>query len=204
METALKDKQNKIESLYHEIEVHKSQIAELREHNKGIFSTIDKKVTGEQMRLIEQDKRIQELQQELALVKYHNSNLELGNQDQISILRQEHLGQMTEHLLRNQNLTREVEDKDTLIQKLNTLNETLKQQKDILEQNLADEKAKSAKMLDKLQYSKGELENAVKVIDKLKSDLKQAKTDKKTLASKNKSKSNVIMQQESQLQQKQE
>jgi len=49
-------------------------------------------------------------------------------------------------------------------------------------------------MLDKLQYSKGELENAVKVIDKLKSDLKQAKTDKKTLASKNKSKSNVIMQ----------
>ena len=100
---------------------------------------------------------------------------------------------MTEHLLRNQNLTREVEDKDTLIQKLNTLNETLKQQKDILEQNLADEKAKSAKMLDKLQYSKGELENAVKVIDKLKSDLKQAKTDKKTLSSKNKSKSNVIM-----------
>lgn len=46
-ETALKDKQNKIDSLHHEIEVHKHQIAELREHNKGIFNTIDKKVTGE-------------------------------------------------------------------------------------------------------------------------------------------------------------
>jgi hypothetical protein len=37
---------------------------------------------------------------------------------------------------------------------------------------LADEKAKSAKMLDKLQYLKGEVENAQKAIDKLKADYK--------------------------------
>lgn len=62
---------------------------------------------------------------------------------------------MTEHLLKNQNLQREVEDKDKLIQKMNHLNDTLKQQKDILEQNLADEKAKTSKMMEKLTILKG-------------------------------------------------
>lgn len=40
---------------------------------------------------------------------------------------------MTEHLLKNQNLQREIDDKEKIIKNLNSLNETLKQQKDILE-----------------------------------------------------------------------
>jgi hypothetical protein len=54
-------------------------------------------------------------------------------------------------------LQRELEDKETLIQtnnqvqqKLNSLLETTREQKDVVEQNLADEKAKTAKMQEKL------------------------------------------------------
>ena len=52
---------------------------------------------------------------------------------------------------------------------------------------MADERAKTAKMLDKLNFSKTELENAQKMIDSL-------KKDKKTLNQKLKMKSTVILQ----------
>jgi predicted nucleic acid-binding Zn-ribbon protein len=45
-------------------------------------------------------------------------------------------------------LLRELEDKENQINKVNTLLETTKEQKDIIEQNLDDERAKTAKMLD--------------------------------------------------------
>jgi ASC-1-like (ASCH) protein len=75
-------------------------------------------------------------------------------------------------MLKHQGLLRELEDKENLINKVNTLLETTKEQKDIIEQNLADERAKTAKMLDKLSFSKSELENAQKYIDKLKKEKK--------------------------------
>jgi len=96
---------------------------------------------------------------------------------------------ITEYMLKHQALQRELEDKENLIGKLNSLLETTKEQKDIIEQNLADEKAKTAKMLDKLSFSKSELENAQKYIDKL-------KKEKKSLNQKIKTNNTVMMQQE--------
>lgn len=127
-----------------------------------------------------------------------------SHNDQLQLVKQEHHSQQMELLLGNQNLKREVEDKENLISKLNILNDTLRQQKEILEQNLADEKAKSNKMLDKLNYLKGEVENAQKVIDKLKADLKTVKGEKKAVQAKYKVKSDMLVQNDLQMQQKQE
>jgi hypothetical protein len=44
-----------------------------------------------------------------------------------------------------------------------------------VEQALADERAKTAKMQDKLLQSKGELENAAKVLERLKGEKKAQK-----------------------------
>jgi hypothetical protein len=53
---------------------------------------------------------------------------------------------ITEYTLKYQALVRELEDKEQLINKLNSLLETTKSQKEIIEQSLLDEKAKTAKM----------------------------------------------------------
>lgn len=197
LEIKVAEKQNKIESLQSEIEVHKYQVQELREHSKDICNTISSKATGEQTRLVQQDKRIQDLQHQLSVL--HQSH-----NDQLQLIKQEHHSQQMELVLGNQNLKREVEDKENLINKLNVLNDTLKQQKEILEQNLADERAKCNKMLDKLNYLKGEVENAQKVIDKQRADIKTAKAEKKQVQSKYKQKSEHLVQIELQMQQRQE
>lgn len=53
---------------------------------------------------------------------------------------------ITEYMLKHQALLRELEDKEQIIQKINSLLESTKTQKDIIEQNLANEQAKTAKM----------------------------------------------------------
>ncbi len=59
-----------------------------------------------------------------------------------------------------QGLQREIEDKETLIAKSTSLIETTKAQVAQIEQALADERAKTAKMQDKLLQSKAEIEGA--------------------------------------------
>ena len=66
-----------------------------------------------------------------------------------------------------------------------------------MEQAWADERAKTGKMEDKLQHSKREMETAAKLIDKLHEERKQMKL-------RIKNKNAVVMQQEQQIQQRQE
>lgn len=57
---------------------------------------------------------------------------------------------LTEYMLKYQSLQRELEDKEQIIGKMTSLLDTTKSQKDQIEQALADEKAKTSKMQDKL------------------------------------------------------
>ena len=67
---------------------------------------------------------------------------------------------ITEYALRIQSLHRELEDKEQLSIKANALLDATKASREQVEQALADERAKTAKMHDKLLQSKAEIEGA--------------------------------------------
>ena len=82
---------------------------------------------------------------------------------------------ITEYSVRLESLQREIDDKQSLLGKQQALLEQVRSQLSAVEQAWADERAKTAKMEDKLLNSKKEMETAAKLIDKLHDERKQMK-----------------------------
>ncbi len=100
---------------------------------------------------------------------------------------------ITEYSLRIQGLQRELEDKQQLFDKQQSLLDQVRSQLSAVEQAWADERAKTQKMEDKLLHSKAEIEMAAKILEKMREEKKQLKQRIKV-------KNAVVMQQEQQIQ----
>ena len=101
---------------------------------------------------------------------------------------------ITEYALRIQSLHRELEDKEQLSIKANALLDATKASREQVEQALADERAKTAKMHDKLLQSKAEIEGAEKAIERVMAKYDLLKGEKKSQKSKIKVKNAVVLQ----------
>ncbi|CAG9332169.1 unnamed protein product [Blepharisma stoltei] len=177
--------EQKINELSSKLELYQNKSNELT-GNKSSLEGRERELTS----------RVQSLEHELELALNELNLLRTSNKT-LETTKFEHEKSITEFKLRMQHLERQLQDKEEMNQKLNSLIETNNVVRTQQEDNTSMLKATIMKLEDKLHQSAGEINKGNSIIQKLQSEIK---TGKQKLKLKN----TVVLQQESIIQQKQE